>query len=186
MHKELTFSRIEALDHRRHNRRTFTCGVEQLDVFIQQKARKEAPDLSLTFVLTCREEPGEILGFYSLCATKLAATDLPSDLKKTLGHYGSIPATLLGRLAIATRYQRHKDLRIGETLLIDAMFRTHLAARNVASFGLIADILKTDVSDPTGFYRHYGFIECANTPDRMYLPMKTIEGALREAGLIGA
>lgn len=173
------------LDPKRHNRSAFTCGVKQLDVFIQQKARKEAPDLSLTFVLTCREEEGEILGFYSLSATKLEAEDLPAELKKKIGQYGCIPATLLGRLATGLNYQKNKELRIGETLLVDAMFRAHIAARNVASFGLIVDVLKTETSDPTGFYRRYGFIECVNTPDRMYLPMKTIEDTLREAGLIG-
>lgn len=182
---DLSFNPIEALDPKRHNRSAFACGVKQLDVFIQQKARKEAPDLSLTFVLTCREEPGEILGFYSLSATKLEADDLPEELKKKIGQYGCIPATLLGRLAAATKYQRNRELRIGETLLIDALFRTHLAARSVASFGLIVDVLKTETSDPTGFYRRYGFIECAQTTDRMYLPMKTIEDTLREAGLVG-
>ncbi len=185
MQPELTFNPIEALDSKRHNRNAFTCGVKQLDVFIQQKARKEAPDLSLTFVLTCREEPGEILGFYSLSATKLEADDLSAELKKKIGQYGSIPATLLGRLATATKYQRNKQLRIGEMLLIDAMFRTHLAARQVASFGLIVDVLKTEASDPTGFYRRYGFINCQQSADRMYLPIKTIEDTLREAGITG-
>lgn len=174
---------IEALDPKRHNRRGFTCGVEQLDVFLQQKARKETPELSLTFVLTCMEEPGEILGYYSLSATKLIADDLPSDLKKKIGHYGYVPATLLGRLATATKYQRKKELRVGELLLIDAMFRTHIAARNVASFGLIVDVFKSKDVDPTGFYRRYGFIECVETPNRMYLPTKTIEEILAEAGL---
>ena len=183
MQTELTFNPIEALDPKRHNRRAFTCGVKQLDVLIQKKARKEAPDLSLTFVLTCKEVPGEILGFYSLSATKLEAGDLPADMKKKIGQYGCIPATLLGQLATSTKYQRNKELRIGETLLIDAMFRTQLAARHVASFGLIVDVLKTETSDPTGFYRRYGFIECVETADRMYLPIKTIEAILHEAGL---
>jgi len=66
----VTFNSIEALDAARHNRQGFTCGVEQLDMFLQQKARKEAPNLSLTFVLTYVEEPGDIAGYYSLSATK--------------------------------------------------------------------------------------------------------------------
>ena len=140
--------------------------------------------MSLTFVLTCVEEPGDILGFYSLSATKLEAEDLPKELKKRIGQYGAIPATLLGRLATAQKYQRNKALRIGETLLIDAMLRTHIAARQVASFGLIVDVLKVEGQDPTGFYRRYGFVECVQAPNRMYLPMKTIEDTLRLAGLV--
>lgn len=123
------------------------------------------------------------MGYYTLSATKLESADLPERLKKRIGQYGAIPATLLGRLATARKYQRNKDLRIGENLLIDAMLRTRMAARSVASFGLIVDVLKTEAGDPTGFYRRYGFIECARTANRMYLPMTTIEALLRGAGL---
>lgn len=185
MRQPVTRNPIEALDPKRHDRRGFKCGVEQLDLFLQQRARQESPDLSLTFVLTCVEEPGEILGYYSLSATKLDAHDLPDELKRKIGQYGAIPATLLGRLATAQKYQRHTELRVGETLLIDAFFRTHTAARNVASFGLIVDVLKTDGVDPTGFCRKYGFINCIHTANRVYLPMKSVENTLREGGLIG-
>lgn len=184
MQESITLNAIEALDPKRHNRGAFSCGVKQLDVFIQEKARKESPDLSLTFVLTCREKEGDILGFYTLSATKLEADELPETLKKKIGQYGSIPATLLGRLATATEYQRNKQLRIGETLLVDAMLRSHYAARSVASFGMIVDVLKSKNSDPTEFYKRYGFIECKNTENRMYLPMKTIEDVLKSAKLI--
>jgi hypothetical protein len=180
----ITFNLIEPLDTARHNRQSFTCGVEQLDVFLKQKARKESPDLSLTFVLTYAQEPGDIAGYYSLCATKLKADDLPDSLKKRIGHYGAIPATLLGRLATAKKFQRNKEMRIGETLLIDALFRTYRASLDVASFGMIVDILKSDEVDPTGFYTKYGFIECEETANRMYLPIATIKSILMKAELI--
>lgn len=180
----ITFYPIEALDPSRHNREGFSCGVEQLDVYLQQKARKDAPDLSLTFVLTYAEEPGDIAGYYSLNATNLEADDLPESLKKKLGKYGVVPATLLGRLATVQKFQGNKDLRVGETLLIDAMLRTQRAALDVASFGLIVDVLKTEKMDPTGFYLKYGFIPCKETANRMYLPMGTISDILKKAGLI--
>jgi hypothetical protein len=180
----VTFNPIEMLDTKRHNRKDFTCGVKQLDVFLQERARKEASELSLTFVLTYMEEPGDMLGYYSLSSTKLEADDLPEPLKKRIGQYGAIPATVLGRLATAQKFQRNKELRIGETLLIDAMFRTYRAAQDVASFGLIVDVLKSEAVDPTWFYRKYGFIKCTQTENRMYLPMGTIAGTLKEAGLL--
>lgn len=182
--QEITFIPTEILDSKRHNREKFSCGVEQLDVFLQQKARKEAPGLSLTFVLTYKETPGDIAGYYTLSATKLVADDLPESLKKRLGKYGAVPATLLGRLATAKKFQRNKKLRVGETLLIDAMLRTYAAAQNVASFGLIVDVLKSENKDPTGFYLKYGFVECTQTANRMYLPVGTIEEILKKGGLI--
>ena len=184
MADKITLVVPEALDPIRHDRAGFTCGAIQLDNFLKQQARKEAPDLSLTFVLTCREEPGAILGYYTLSSTKLQADDLPDPLKKTLGKYGSIPATLLGRLATAIRYQRNAELRVGEALVIDSMLRFHRASQDVASFGMVVDVLKTETTDPTGFYLRYGFIACTETTNRMYLPKQTITKILTESALI--
>ncbi len=183
MRNTITLKPIESLDPKRHKRENFTCGVFALDDFLKTKARKDSPDLSVTFVLTSEEEPSEILGYYSLNATNLRADDLPSELMKKIGHYGIVPATLLGRLAVAEKYQRHKELRIGELLLIDAMLKTHTASRSVASSGLIVDVLKGEKGDPTGFYKRFGFIECVETRAKMFIPMMTIKKILNAAGL---
>ncbi|CAN5538048.1 hypothetical protein BH11CYA1_BH11CYA1_14820 [soil metagenome] len=182
--QSVTFNRVEQLDTARHNRDSFTCGVPQFDVFLRQKARKESPDLSLTFVLTYAEEPGDIAGYYSISATKLSADELPEPVKKKIGQYGAIPATLLGRLATAQKFQRNRELRVGELLLIDALFRTYQASLNVASFGLIIDVLKSENNDPVGFCTKYGFIDCSEIANRMYLPMATTKSILVRTGLI--
>lgn len=184
MPKTITFNDFEPLDPARHSREGFKCGVAKLDNFLKKQARKESPDLSVTFVLTCAEEVGQIMGFYSLSATQLRSDDLKPALMKRIGHYGSVPATLLGRLAVAERYQGIKELRIGEKLLIDAMLKTHIAARNVGSFGLIVDVLKSEKGDPTGFYEKYGFVKCQATDGRMYMVMQTLEQILRTAELL--
>lgn len=182
--QRITLNQIELLDPVRHNRTSFNSGVKQLDDYLRTKARKDAPALSLTFVLTCEEEIGEIVGYYSLSSAHLRSDDLPPDLMKRLGHYGVIPATLLGRLAVAEKFQQNKDLRVGETLLIDAMVKTYNASRNVASFGMIVDVLVGEKGDPTGFYEKYGFSKCIATTGKMYLPMKTIEEILKAADLV--
>lgn len=182
MHRKVTLNQIEALDPKRHKREDFFCGVSVLDDFLRKKARKESPDLSITFVLTYEEEPGEIIGYYSLSATKLRADDLPADLMKKVGHYGFVPATLLGRLAVAEKFQKSK-LRFGELLLTDALLKAHTAAKSVASFGIIVDVLIGEKGDPTGFYKRFGFIECVETRTKMFLPMKTVARILSAAGL---
>jgi predicted N-acetyltransferase YhbS len=182
LHRKVTLKQIEALDPKRHKREDFSCGVSALDHFLKTNARKEAPDLSVTFALTCEEEPGEIIGYYSLNATNLQADDLPPELMKKLGCYGVVPATLLGRLAVAEKYQR-SELRVGELLLTDAMLKAHIASKSVASFGLIVDVLKGAKGDPTGFYKRFGFIECIETRTKMFIPMKTITQILKAAGL---
>jgi len=178
-----TFNPIELLDVALHNRKTFSCGVEVLDIFIQQKARRESPELSRTFVLTCSELPGEIFGYYSLSATRLSSNDLPDHIKKKIGQYGAIPATLLSRLSTSSKYQNSK-LRVGETLLIDAIHRSYRVSHDVASYGIVVDILKSPTSDPTKFYERYGFCLCVETPGRAYLPMHTVKSLLERAELI--
>lgn len=182
MQRTVTLNQIEPLDPKRHKRENFSCGVSALDDFLKTKARKEFPELSITFVLTCEEEPGEIMGYYSLNSTNLRADDLPPELMKKLGHYGAIPATLLGRLAVAEKYQK-SELRVGALLLTDAMLKASTAAKSVASFGLIVDVLISEKVDPTGFYKRFGFIECFETRTKMFLPMKTITEILKAAGL---
>ncbi len=183
MHNSLTLNPIAKLDPSLHKREDFSSGVKQLDDFLKKKARKESPELSLTFVLTCTEEPGRIMGYYSLSSARLRSDDLPKDLMKRIGQYGAVPVTLLGRLAVDERFQRNKDLRVGETLLIDAMLKAYRASRSVASFGLIVDVLISEKVDPTNFYGKYGFLPCESTVDKMYLPMKTIEQILKAGDL---
>lgn len=55
----------------------------------------------------------------------LDAVDLPSDLAKKLPRYPHLPVTLLGRLAID---QSSKGQRLGQFLLLDALYRSLQAA----------------------------------------------------------
>lgn len=178
------FNQIEPLDAARHNRAGFSCGVKKLDNFLKEQTRKQSPALSLTFVLTSAKEVGEIMGYYSLSSAQMRSDDLAPELMKKIGRYGAVPATLLGRLAVAEKYQGNKDLRIGEKLLIDAMLKTHTAALSVASFGLIVDAQKGEKGDPTGFYEKYGFVKCQATSGRLYMVKQTIDEILRAGELI--
>ncbi len=180
----ITLNQIGPLDHKKHDRTTFTCGVAALDTFLREKARKESPELSATFVLTCVEKPSLVLGYYSLSAAALRADDLPENVRKKFGHYGHVPATLLGRLAVHEQYQRLPDMRLGELLLISAMSKSYSASKNVASFGIIVRVLRGEKGDPTAFYEKYGFFRCEETADLMFLPLKTIEQSLKAAGLV--
>ena len=181
--KDITLNKPELLDKNKHDRKGFSCGIKKLDVFLKEQARKESPELSRTFVLTGKENPGKILGFYSLSATKIRLDDLPQSIQKKLGHYGALPATLLGRLAVDAEFQGC-GLRLGEILLIDAELRSWKASQSVASFALVVDVLVGEKGDPTKFYENYGFIKCVQTDNLLYLPMKTIEQSLKKSGLI--
>jgi hypothetical protein len=182
----LTLNRPEPLDVQRHDRSSFSSGVEELDVFLKERARKESPTYSRTFVLTCVELPSEILGYYSISSTSLRIDDFPEDVRRRMPRYDSMGATLLGRLAVSEKFQRSsgKDFRFGELLLFDAEYRTYQASQSVASCALVVKVIKGEKGDPTPFYERYGFAKCAITEGLMWLPLKTIEATLRKSGLI--
>jgi GNAT superfamily N-acetyltransferase len=165
-----------------HDRNSFSCGVSQLDSFLKTKARKESEaNINKTFVLTLKNAPSEIVGYYTLSATHINVTDLPTDLVKKLPRYNHLGVTLLGRFAIAENYIGQG---IGGLLLNDVKLRCWLTAQSVASFALIVDVLVGEKGDPTDFYRKYDFTPFPNEPSKFYLSMVTIEKTLRVAGLI--
>ncbi len=60
---------------------------------------------------------------------------------------------------------------LGEHLLLHALERALIGSRQIASWAVIVDA-KAGARD---FYLRYGFLPFPNLPDRLFLPMKTIE-----------
>ena len=103
----------------KHQRANFSCRVEALDQYLQKQAGQDvAKRVAAAFVITPDGET--IAGFYTLSAHMVNLADLPANIAKKLPRYPSVPATLLGRLAVS------KDFRgkgIGELLLMDSFKR---------------------------------------------------------------
>lgn len=183
----LSVKPIEALDTEKHDRAEFTCGVSALDRFIKKQARKESDlNYSNTFVLTAKEQPKRILGYYTLSSDGIPMSDLPAEVTKKLPRYDRIPVTLLGRMAVSDTLdsELRKQLRIGEILITDAKFRAWSGAQSIASFALVVDVLVGEKGDPTEFYKKYDFVKFPDTSTKLYLPMNTIEKTLMRAGII--
>ncbi len=162
---------IHPLDTAVHGRAAFDCGVAALNDYIAKRARKEcASGVAACFVAARESAPGDILGYYTLSATSITRTALPRALLKKLPRYRDMPATLLGRLAVATKTQGQG---IGGRLLISAMTRACQAATEIASMALV-----TDPKDETAsaFYEKFGFRPLDAT--RLFLPMKEVDTIL--------
>jgi hypothetical protein len=92
--------RIERLDPARHQREAFVCESPGLTEYLQKRARKEMDALtSACFVLVTEEDPGRVVGYYSLSQTSIALEKLPESIMKKLPRYPDVGATLIGRLA---------------------------------------------------------------------------------------
>jgi len=115
-----------------------------------------------------------IAGFYSLNAGSIQLQGLPADFAKRLPRYPTVPMVLLGRLAVDLRFQGQ---RLGAVLVADALRRTYLASSNVGAAAVVVDAKNAKARS---FYEHFGFRQFEGNPDRLFIPMKTIESLFDE------
>src|SRR2546425_12169271 len=111
---------------------------------------------------------GAIAGYYTLSAYAIRPTELPVEVVKRLPRYPLVPATLLGRLAISRKLQGQN---LDSALLIDALRRSWRNAAEVASIGVVVD---TYDEKAQRFYLRHEFIQFADHPNKLFLPMRTI------------
>jgi len=155
--------RIEPLGS--HDRSAFSCGVEPLDRYIRVQAGQDTRKrVSSCFVLT--DDGGSLAGYYTLSATSIALADLPPELAKRLPRYPTVPATLMGRLAVD---HGRRGQRLGELLLFDAFSRT--LRSDIASYAFVVDA-KDDAAE--AFYERYRFIRLSSAGRRRFLPLAEI------------
>ncbi len=122
-------------------------------------------NLAAVFILT--PDGKSVDGFYTLSAHSIQAAALPEKLAAKLPRF-PLPVTLLGRMAVSKSLQGQ---RIGEFLLMHALERAWLGSQQVASWAVVVDA-KEGARD---FYLKHEFIPFPSQPDRLFLPMKTIE-----------
>jgi len=164
--------RIEALG-KQHNRSGFSCGKAALDEYLLVQAGQDVrKHVAAVFVL-CEGAGDRVCGYYTLSAVTVDVGVWPEDIAKKLPRYPMVPATLLGRLAIDQAFQ---GKGAGEYLLMDALHRSLQASREVASVAVVVDA-KDDQA--AGFYQHYDFVPLSGPPNRLFLPMGTIDKLFR-------
>lgn len=151
-----------------HDRKTFRCGTEALDRYLQRQASQDARNrVAAAFVLT--EPPDRrVLGFYTLSSSIVRLDQLPETLSKRLPRYPQLPATLLGRLAVD---QAARGRRYGELLLMDALRRSFESANEIGAMAVIVDAKDHDAA---AFYARYGFAPLPDNDGRLFLPMAAV------------
>lgn len=113
-------------------------------------------------------EDGGIIGYYTLSSYTINPGELPHEVARKLPRHPNLPATLIGRLAVDTRYQRKG---FGEELLIDALKRSFHTTSEIDS---LAVVVEAENENAAAWYRRYGFLQFPDHSDRLFLPMKTI------------
>jgi len=152
-----------------HYRGNFSCGKDLLDNYFWTQVKQDVKrKLSACFVLI-DNETDKISGYYTLSSNSISKDLIPETVKKKLPKsYLSIPAILLGRLAIDKNFQ---GKGIGKLLLIDSLKRCYDTSESIGAFAVIVDPFDEEAER---FYEKYGFIKLPDS-GKMFLPMKTIE-----------
>lgn len=153
-------------DPKIHDRSSFHCGEPLLDEFLSKyAAQQSAKGVTSVFVLVDSAKPSKILGFYTLSAAQIDASQLSQADQKKLPRY-PIPCFRLGRLA---RDLESRGAGVGEMLMGLAVDRCRKAKVSIGAFALLVDAKSGSAKS---FYEHYGFIPCADLPMTLYMPIR--------------
>ena len=130
------------------DRSAFVSGSDALDRYLREQAKQDMRRrVASCFVAV--DNDGVIAGYYTIAATSLILDKLSAEHIKRLPRYPSIPAVLLGRLAVA---QAHQGKRLGGALVADALLRATRA--EVMAYAMVVDAKDAQAAR---FYEHLGF-----------------------------
>jgi ribosomal protein S18 acetylase RimI-like enzyme len=161
---------------RSHDRDGFDCGSEPLNLFFKQTARQHAErGISRTFVLVNEESPQPIpvVGYFSLNLCQIKSETLPPTEAKRLPR--DVGAIRLGRLAVDLE---HQGQGLGKMLVMGAMQKFMEIFRTAGGIGLFVDAKDANAKQ---FYVKLGFMPIPPNEFELFLPVKTIEEAVRES-----
>ncbi len=161
---------VEPFDKRKHDRAAFSCEHEALNDYIKRQAGQDIKKhVTAVFVLTT--DGRTIAGYYTLSQYAVDSGSIPEATMQELGlpKYRELPATLLGRLA---RSLACKGQRVGELLLMSALKQALHHSQRIASMAVVVDAKDEAAAN---FYRKYAFVDLPDHPNRLFLPMKTVE-----------
>lgn len=156
---------IHPLD-KTYDKSSFDCGYEQLNDFIQTRARQnQTLGFNKTFVAIVKNDKAKkILGFYCLSMGEIDLPSLPPEIVKKLPKH-PVPVARMGRLAVD---KSAKGQGLGQHLLVDAMKRVQAAASSVGVYALLVDAKDVNAKS---FYQKYGFLELTSNPMTLFLPL---------------
>ena len=154
------------------DRAAFSCGNDELDRYLKQRAGQDRRRYIATCFLLVDKDGSAVVGYYTLSACVVVATGLPEALAKKFPRYPDLPGILIGRFAVDLRYQGQG---FGRMLLTDALARARETAEHrVGSAFVIVDAKNEEAK---GFYEQFGFTPFESSPMRLFLPTAEIPGS---------
>jgi GNAT superfamily N-acetyltransferase len=161
---------------KKHDRKSFDCGNDEINDFLQRYARQSHEQGGAkTFLAVDDGDPKRILGFYSLTPASLVYGRVPRALLKGLARH-EVPGFRLARLAIHVDLQGHG---LGGQLIAAAGKRCLMASTEVGGVILVIDA-KSDRA--AQWYASYGAIPLLDTPATLVMALATFANGLKATG----
>ena len=160
---------IEEPLNRDHDRKSFDCGISEINDFLRRYARQNAErGVAQTFVLVEPHEPRTILGYYSLSTAQVDFEQVSEEHRRRLPKY-PVPAARMGRLGVD---HRHQGQGIGSRLLGLAIRRCQAIRKEI---GIVVLVVDAKDEAAASFYEHHGFTAVERDPLTLYLHLELRE-----------
>jgi GNAT superfamily N-acetyltransferase len=161
---------------KKHDRKSFDCGDQSMNDFLQRYARQSHESgAAKTLLAIDNADNKTILGFYSLAPGALAYADAPELVRRGLARH-DVPGFRLARIATDLRWQGQG---LGGQLLASAARRCLRAAAEVGGVVLIIDA-KNDRA--ARWYTNDGAVPLSNKPLTLVMSLTTFAADLQAAG----
>jgi GNAT superfamily N-acetyltransferase len=160
---------------RRHDRKGFDCGSQELNTYLERYARQNHQSGGAkTFVAVLPADPTQVLGYYSISPGSIEFARVPSGLTRKFGRY-EVPVFRLTRLAVSRSLQGHG---LGGELLLAAGTRSLAVAAEVGGVTLAVDAKDTKAAR---WYKRFGAIGLLDDPLKLILLLTMIADAITTA-----
>jgi GNAT superfamily N-acetyltransferase len=161
---------------KKHDRKAFDCGQEDLNRFLQQFARQaHEHGASKTYVAVDDADGKTVLGYYTLSPAQVDFYRVPEVARLNLGRH-DVGGFRLARLAVSKSVQGHG---LGGQLLVSAARRCMRASQEVGGTALMNDAKDERAAR---LYTSYGAVRLNDAPLSLLLPYGLLVEALRKAG----
>jgi GNAT superfamily N-acetyltransferase len=158
--------KVERLS-KKHDRQSFDCGEESLNVFIQRFARQNAEKgLGRTFVAV-RENDSKIYGYYTLSSNSFGFDIVPENLPRY-----PVPVVQLTRLAVDRSAQGE---RLGQALFFHAFERCVEIAEQLGIYAVEVYALNEQARK---IYLSFGLTELKDDKKHLYITIRKIKRIL--------
>lgn len=153
-----------------HSVEAFDCGVESLDTWLRDEARRASKaGTARTYVWT-EEGSRDVVAYYSTAPTAVAREELSRS--QAGGCSFPIPGFLLARLALDVKLRGHG---LGTDLLVDAVSRMVGAAEVSGGRLIVVDALDDRAA---AFYEKHDFVAVKTNRHRLVLKIATARRAM--------